>query len=78
MGFFPYENVCLQCWAKEPTQRPSFHDVFEKALGIVLPRLKVMETFEEEGRMKASTGDIIIVIEGRCVVFLLLTGDFSS
>lgn len=55
----------MQSWAKNPTDRPTFAQVFEELLCFVLPQLKFTVAYEEEGKLTAAAGDVILVIKGR-------------
>jgi hypothetical protein len=55
----------LQCWAKVPTDRPTFQalrDFFSETLP---PVMKATQKFDEADKLHIETGDTIIVIDGR-------------
>ena len=55
----------LQCWAKMPTDRPTFEalkDFLAETIPIVV---RAREGLEEEGRMRIEPGDALVVIDGR-------------
>ena len=39
--------------------------MFDELLSIMLPQLKFLSVYEEEGKLKAAAGDVIWVIEGK-------------
>ena len=55
----------LQCWAKMPTDRPTFEALKDFLAETTPIWVKAREGQEEEGRMRVSPGDTIIVIDGR-------------
>ena len=55
----------LQCWARMPTDRPTF-EALKDFLAETIPVLvKAREGLEEDGRMHVLVGDVITVIDGR-------------
>jgi hypothetical protein len=55
----------LQCWAKVPTDRPTFQalkDFFSETLP---PVMKATQKFDEPDKMHIEPGDTIIIIDGR-------------
>ena len=55
----------LQCWARMPTDRPTF-EALKDFLAETMPiMVRAREVVNEEGKMAVQKGDIILVIEGR-------------
>lgn len=67
----------LQCWAKVPTDRPTFQalrDFFSETLP---PMMKATQKFDEADKLRVEPGDNIIVIDGRyyhITVVCIITG----
>ena len=58
-------QLMLQCWAKMPTDRPTFEALKDFLAETVPVLVRSREGLEEEGRMRVQHGDSIIVIDGR-------------
>ncbi|PSN56691.1 hypothetical protein C0J52_00002 [Blattella germanica] len=59
----------LQCWAKVPTDRPTFQalrDFFSETLP---PVMKATQKFDEPEKMQIEPGDSIVVIDGRAELY---------
>lgn len=61
---YMYE-LMLRCWAREPSDRPTFAFLKESLTGMVPSVMKALTTFEETGKMTIETGDQIAIIDGR-------------
>lgn len=55
----------LQCWAKMPTDRPTFEALKDFLAETVPVLVRAREALDEEGRMRVEVGDSIIVVDGR-------------
>jgi hypothetical protein len=64
-GFHPIIYFLLQCWAKVPTDRPTFQalrDFFSETLP---PVMKATQKYDEADKLHIEAGDAIVVIDGR-------------
>lgn len=61
---YMYE-LMLRCWAKEPSERPTFVLLKESLTGMVPSVMKALTAFEEAGKMTIESGDQIAIIDGR-------------
>lgn len=61
---YMYE-LMLRCWAKEPSERPTFVSLKESLTGTVPSVMKALTAFEEAGKMTIDSGDQIAIIDGR-------------
>ncbi|XP_011339343.1 uncharacterized protein LOC105280462 isoform X2 [Ooceraea biroi] len=61
---YMYE-LMLRCWAREPSDRPTFAFLKESLTGMVPSVMKALTTFEETGKMTIDAGDQIAIIDGR-------------
>ncbi|XP_070150291.1 activated Cdc42 kinase Ack [Polyergus mexicanus] len=61
---FMYE-LMLRCWAREPSERPTFASLKESLTGMVPSVMKALTAFEEPGKMSIEPGDQIAIIDGR-------------
>jgi len=61
---YMYE-LMLRCWAREPSDRPTFAFLKESLTGMVPSVMKALTTFEEIDKMSIETGDQIAIIDGR-------------
>ncbi|KAF4521875.1 hypothetical protein B566_EDAN008407 [Ephemera danica] len=55
----------LQCWAKNPAERPSFVSLKEFLLQSFPPIMRATQSYEEEGKLALKPGDSIVIIDGR-------------
>ena len=62
----------LQCWARMPTDRPTFEALKDFLAETVPVLVKAREGMDEDGRMQVTAGDVITVIDGRSVMFLVI------
>ncbi|KYM94508.1 Activated CDC42 kinase 1 [Cyphomyrmex costatus] len=61
---YMYE-LMLRCWAKEPSERPTFASLKESLAGMVPSVMKALTAFEEAGKMSIEPGDQIAIIDGQ-------------
>lgn len=61
---YVYE-LMLRCWAREPTERPTFASLKESLTGMVPSVMKALSAFEESDKMSIEPGDQIAIIDGR-------------
>ncbi|XP_029163859.1 uncharacterized protein LOC114935261 [Nylanderia fulva] len=61
---YMYE-LMLRCWAREPSERPTFASLKESLTGMVPSVMKALSAFEEPGKMSIEPGDQIAIIDGR-------------
>lgn len=61
---YMYE-LMLRCWAREPSERPTFALLKESLTGMVPSVMKALTAFEEAGKMSIDPGDQIAIIDGR-------------
>ncbi|KAK3860468.1 hypothetical protein Pcinc_033481 [Petrolisthes cinctipes] len=57
-------DLLLQCWQREPEKRPTFVQIYEKVSSLMPSVMKVMQMFEEEGRLKVEAGELVAIIDG--------------
>lgn len=58
-------ELMLRCWAREPSERPTFASLKESLIGMVPSVMKALNAFEETGKMSIESGDQIAIIDGR-------------
>ncbi|XP_012228101.1 activated Cdc42 kinase Ack isoform X2 [Linepithema humile] len=58
-------ELMLRCWAREPSERPTFASLKESLIGMVPSVMKALTAFEETGKMSIELGDQIAIIDGR-------------
>ncbi|XP_046819470.1 activated Cdc42 kinase Ack [Vespa crabro] len=58
-------DLMLRCWAREPSERPSFASLKELLTGMVPSIMKALSDFEETEKMTIEQGDQIVIIDGR-------------
>ncbi|KAL6268080.1 hypothetical protein P5V15_001169 [Pogonomyrmex californicus] len=61
---YMYELI-LRCWAREPSERPTFASLKESLTSMVPSVMKALTAFEEVGKMSIESGDQIAIIDGR-------------
>lgn len=61
---YMYE-LMLRCWAREPTERPTFASLKESLTGMVPSVMKALTAFDEPGKMSIESGDQIAIVDGR-------------
>lgn len=61
---YMYE-LMLRCWAREPSERPTFASLKESLTGMVPSVMKAVSAFDEPGKMSIEPGDQIVIIDGR-------------
>ncbi|XP_069685930.1 activated Cdc42 kinase Ack [Periplaneta americana] len=59
----------LQCWAKVPTDRPTFQALRDFLSETLPPVMKATQKFDEADKMHIEVGDTIIVIDGRAELY---------
>ena len=59
-----YQILC-QCWAKIPTDRPTFEALKDYLMETAPPVVKVVHPYNEENKLHMELGDTIIVIDGK-------------
>ena len=57
-------QILLQCWAKVPTDRPTFDGLKDFLMETAPPVVKVIREFGEENRLNIEVGDTVVVIDG--------------
>ncbi|KAL0112016.1 hypothetical protein PUN28_013325 [Cardiocondyla obscurior] len=57
-------KLMLRCWAREPSERPTFALLKESLTGMVPNVMKALTAFEETGKMSIEPGDQIAIIDG--------------
>ncbi|XP_063232759.1 activated Cdc42 kinase Ack [Bacillus rossius redtenbacheri] len=62
-------QLMLQCWAKNPTDRPTFLALKNYFSETFPPVMKALRKFEEPNKMIIEEGDNIIVIDGRAELY---------
>ncbi|XP_066588735.1 activated Cdc42 kinase Ack isoform X2 [Prorops nasuta] len=58
-------KLMLQCWAREPSERPSFASLKESLTCMMPSVMKALNYFEETDKMTIEQGDQIVIIDGR-------------
>lgn len=58
-------QLMLRCWAREPSERPTFASLRESLTGMVPSVMKALNHFEEPEMMTIEQGDQIVIIDGR-------------
>ena len=58
-------HLHYQTWLIEADKRPSFSQAYTRLASVMPALVKVQCSFEEENKLKCSTGDIIAVISGK-------------
>lgn len=61
---YMYE-LMLRCWAREPSERPTFASLKDLLTSMVPSVMKALTSFEEAGKMSIEPGDQIAIIDGR-------------
>lgn len=62
---YMYE-LMLRCWAREPSERPTFASLKESLTSMVPSVMKAVTAFDNvEGKMSIESGDQIVIIDGR-------------
>ncbi len=56
--------ILLQCWARSPTDRPTFEALKDFLTETAPPVMKITHSFSEQGRLSAQRGDTVVVIDG--------------
>lgn len=62
-------QTMLQCWAREPTKRPTFGAIKEFLRKSMPPVMKALDKFEEPEKMRIVQGDMIAIIDGRSELY---------
>lgn len=57
-------DLLLQCWSHDPSERPTFSQIYERVAAIMPHVMKAMQPWDEEGRLKVEVGDLIVIIDG--------------
>ena len=58
-------QILMQCWAKIPTDRPTFDALKDFLMETAPPVVKAIQSFSEENKLAIEPGDTIIVIDGK-------------
>ncbi|KAJ8668984.1 hypothetical protein QAD02_000243 [Eretmocerus hayati] len=58
-------QMMLQCWARDPAERPTFAALKESLTGMVPAVMKALNRFDEPEKMQIEQGDQIVIIDGR-------------
>ena len=58
-------QILLQCWAKIPTDRPTFEALKDYLMETAPAVVKVVQPFHEENKLHMELGDTVIVIDGK-------------
>ena len=58
-------QILMQCWAKIPTDRPTFDALKDFLMETAPPVVKAIQSFSEESKLAIEPGDTIIVIDGK-------------
>ena len=58
-------QILIQCWAKIPTDRPTFDALKDFLMETAPPVVKAVQSFTEENKLAIDVGDTIIVIDGK-------------
>ncbi|XP_014213199.1 tyrosine-protein kinase sid-3 isoform X2 [Copidosoma floridanum] len=58
-------QLMLHCWAREPTERPTFASLKDSLTGMVPSVMKALNRFDEPEKMQIEQGDQIVIIDGR-------------
>ena len=59
-----YVEILQQCWAKSPTERPTFEALKDFLTETAFPVLKAMGNFNLENKLEVQAGDTIVLIDG--------------
>ncbi|GLV34191.1 Activated Cdc42 kinase [Carabus blaptoides fortunei] len=62
-------QIMLQCWAREPAERPTFAAIKEFLRKTMPPVMKAVDKFEEADKMQIVLGDAIAIIDGRAELY---------
>lgn len=62
-------NLLLQCWAKNPQERPTFAFIKEFFRKVTPPVMKASGKQEEPDRLEIREGDDIAIIEGSAELY---------
>ena len=57
-------QILLQCWAKMPTDRPTFDGLKDFLMETAPPVVKVIREFREDNKLSIEVGDTVVVIDG--------------
>lgn len=58
-------DLMLRCWAREPSERPSFASLKDSLTSMVPSVMKALSDFDEVEKMTIEQGDQIVIIDGR-------------
>ncbi|KAK0175437.1 hypothetical protein PV327_009188 [Microctonus hyperodae] len=58
-------QLMLRCWAREPTERPTFASLRESLTSMVPTVMKALNRFDDADKMNIDQGDQIVIIDGR-------------
>ncbi|XP_046389699.1 activated Cdc42 kinase Ack isoform X2 [Ischnura elegans] len=62
-------QLMLQCWAKSPSDRPTFQTLQQTLKESFPPTMKVVQKFQQAEKMTLEPGDSIVVIDGRSELY---------
>lgn len=58
-------QLMLRCWARDPSERPTFAALKESLTGMVPSVMKALNRFDEPEKMNIEHGDQIVILDGR-------------
>ncbi|KOC68004.1 Activated CDC42 kinase 1 [Habropoda laboriosa] len=58
-------QLMLRCWARDPSERPTFASLRSSLTGMVPAVMKAVNHFEEAEKMIIEQGDQIVILDGR-------------
>lgn len=58
-------QLMLRCWAREPSERPTFASLKSSLTGMVPTVMKAISHFTMAGKMTIEQGDQIVILDGR-------------
>ncbi len=56
--------ILVQCWARSPTDRPTFEALKDFLTETAPPVMRITHSFAEEGKMATERGDTVVVVDG--------------
>lgn len=58
-------DILIQCWAKAPTDRPTFEALKDFLTETAPVVMKATNNFKEDGKLELQLGDMVVVIDGK-------------